>query len=277
MGILSPAAINRCDAARKREPWIGLTAGGGVRVMGGTHRVAQKEQGMQGIKALAFDTGGTILDWHSGLKRAFAEAGARRGVSADWTGITNELRRRALAGIVNQLGPRFNFDDVHRDQIERLLKEHRLDAITAEDREAIFGSLYALDAWPDFVPGLKRLRTKLPCVSFTLLTPALVIAVSRRNGIDWDCVISCEMIGIYKVRPEAYQAAAKLLQVKPAELLMVACHNFDLDAARKEGFKTCFVRRPDEWGPPGPPDPEPNPACDLVVNTFGELADRFGC
>jgi 2-haloacid dehalogenase len=231
---------------------------------------------MDGIKALTFDTGGTILDWHSGLKRAFAAAGARRGVAADWTQITNEFRRRSLAGIVNTIGTRYNFDDVHRDQLERLLKEKGLDAITAADREQILGALYALDAWPDFVAGLNRLRAKLPCISFTLLSTALVIAVSRRNGILWDAVISCEMLGIYKVRPESYQGAAKLLQLKPSEILMVACHNFDLDAARAQGFKTCFVKRPDEWGPPGPPDPKPNPGCDLVVDTFGELADRMG-
>lgn len=230
---------------------------------------------MQAIKALTFDTGGTILDWHSGVKRALAAAGARRGVNADWTALTNEFRRRSLGAIVNTIGQRYNFDDVHRDQLERMLKDHGLAAITPEDREMVLGALYALDAWPDFVPGLNRLRRSFPCISFTLLSTALVIAVSRRNGIAWDAVISCEMLGVYKVRPEAYQAAAKLLQLKPSEILMVACHNFDLDAARKEGFRTCFVRRPDEWGPPGPPDPTPNPACDIVVDTFGELADRL--
>ena len=29
-----------------------------------------------GIKALAFDTGGTVLDWHSGIRAALAETGA---------------------------------------------------------------------------------------------------------------------------------------------------------------------------------------------------------
>jgi 2-haloacid dehalogenase len=239
--------------------------------------VRKQEAMMQGIKALTFDTGGTVLDWHSGLKRALTEIGRRRGVTADWTDVVNEFRRRSLGGIVNTLGNRYNFDDVHRDQLERILKERGLDAITTDDREEVMTALYALDAWPDFPGGLKRLRKKFPCVSFTLLTPALVIAVSRKNGIDWDCIISCEMLGVYKVRPEAYQGAAKLLQLKTSEILMVACHNFDLDAARKEGMKTCFVRRPNEWGPPGPPDPQPNAACDLVVSTFDELAECLGC
>ncbi len=229
------------------------------------------------IRALAFDTGGTVLDWHGGLSRAMAEAGNRRGVDADWAALTNEYRRRSLATIVNRIGPRFNFDDVHRDQLDRVLDDNGLRELTAADRNEIWRTWFALDAWPDFPPALKRLRVKYPCVSFTLLTPALVMAVSRRNGIDWDCIISCEMLGVYKTRPEAYQSAAKLMQLKPAEILMVACHNFDLDAARGEEFKTCFVKRPDEWGSAGPPDPVPNAACSIVVDGFAELADRLGC
>ena len=50
-----------------------------------------------------------------------------------------------------------------------------------------------------------------------------------------------------------------------------------VEAARKEGMKTCFVKRPLEWGPAGPPDPTPNPGCDLVVDGFEELAAQMGC
>ena len=57
---------------------------------------------------------------------------------------------------------------------------------------------------------------------------------------------------------------------------MVARNNFDKDAARASGLKTAFVRRPDEWGPPGPPDPGANPDCDIIVDTFPELAAALG-
>jgi 2-haloacid dehalogenase len=83
------------------------------------------------------------------------------------------------------------------------------------------------------------------------------------------------MLGVYKVQPEAYRCTARLLQVEPGAILMVACHNFDLDAARAEGYHTAFVRRPDEWGAAGPPDPIPNPATDIVADGFAELADRL--
>jgi 2-haloacid dehalogenase len=228
------------------------------------------------IKALTFDTGGTILDWHGGISRAFATAGARRGVSADWPAITNEYRRRSLKGIVGQVNPDFNFDDVHRTVLDAVIKDYKLEVFTAADRDVIWRTWHALDAWPDFAPALARLRKRYVVASFTLLTTSLVIDVSKKNAIDWDAIISCEMFGIYKTRPEAYQRAAKLLQLRPGEILMVACHNFDLNAALACGYQTAFVKRPTEWGPAGPPDPVPNPAHTMVVDTFPELAERLG-
>lgn len=228
------------------------------------------------IKALTFDTGGTVLDWHSGISRAFAAAGEKRGLRADWAAITNEYRRRSLKGIVGQVDPAFNFDDVHRTMLDTIISEFKLEALTPEDRDTIWRTWHALDAWPDFAPALSRLRKRYVVASFTLLTTSLVIDVSRKNALDWDAILSCEMFGIYKTRPEAYQRAAKLLQLEPAQILMVACHNFDLNAALACGYRTAFVRRPAEWGREGPPDPTPNPAHTLAVDTFAELAERLG-
>ena len=67
---------------------------------------------MSTIKALTFDTGGTILDWHRGIAAALAAVGARRGITADWAAATNEYRRRALKGMTRQVRPNFNIDDV---------------------------------------------------------------------------------------------------------------------------------------------------------------------
>jgi 2-haloacid dehalogenase len=230
---------------------------------------------MEAIKVLAFDTGGTILDWHSGLVAALAECGARYGVERDWHTFANEYRRRSLGRMLGAVEPSFNIDDVHREVLDELLDEDRGITFPPAERRAIAACWHELDAWPDLVPGLARLRQRYVCVSFTILTLALVIDVSRRNTIDWDAVIACEMLRVYKPRPEAYRRTAQLLARSPGEILMVACHNFDLDAARGEGYRTAFVRRPDEWGPAGPPDPVPNPACDLVVAGFAELADAL--
>ena len=53
------------------------------------------------IKALTFDTGGTILDWHSGFRDALAAAGKNHGLERDWPAIANELRKRSLMAMLN--------------------------------------------------------------------------------------------------------------------------------------------------------------------------------
>ncbi len=240
---------------------------------------------LDGIKALTFDTGGTILDWHAGFREALAEAGARRPAEQnwadrDWDALANELRRKSLKRMLN-LGehgpPAYNFDDAHRAALDEVLAEHGLEALSADERHEIaYTRVHNFECWPDFPAVLPRLRERFICASFTILSFRIIIDTARRNGLSWDAVISCEAIGKYKVLPEAYQTAARFLQLEPGACCMVACHNFDLDAAKAVGFKTAFVRRPDEWGAEGPPDPEPNPIHDIIVDSFPELAEALG-
>lgn len=232
------------------------------------------------IRALTFDTGGTILDWYTGFSTALTTTGAAHGIDRDWSEITKELRRRSLGKAVN-LGetsaPEINFDDAHRLALDELIGEHGLDAFTEEERHAIaYDAAHNLECWPDFPAVLPKLRERYVCASFTILSFRIIMDTARRNGLSWDAVFSCEAIGKYKVLPEAYDTVAHYLQLDPSQILMVACHNFDLDAAKGQGFKTAFVRRPLEWGSGGPPDPEPSAHHDLVVDDFPGLAAALG-
>ncbi len=235
---------------------------------------------LQDVKALTFDTGGTILDWHTGFATALSDLGAKHGVAGDWSALANDIRRGSLKRMLN-LGehepPGHNFDDAHREALSEVLDANGLGAATDDERRAIWWDrAHSFQCWPDFPETLPRLRAKYICASFTILSHRIIIDTAKANGLSWDAVISCEAIGKYKVLPDAYATAARFLQFDPSEILMVACHNFDLDAAKAAGFNTVFVKRPDEWGPAGPPDPEPNPIHDLVVDTFPELAERLG-
>jgi len=57
--------------------------------------------GMDNIKALCFDTGGTILDWYTGMRTALPTAGIRHGIDRDWASLADEFRRRSLKLILN--------------------------------------------------------------------------------------------------------------------------------------------------------------------------------
>lgn len=234
---------------------------------------------MQGIKALTFDTGGTILDWHAGISGALAEAGGRHGLERDWPAIANEYRAASLRAMANtgaDAPATFNIDDVHREQLAGMITKHDLAAFTAADRQAIWYRWHELDCWPDFPAALAKMREKYIVASFTILTVSMIVDTAKRNGLSWDAVISCEMIGQYKILPGAYQQAAKWLALDPGQIMMVACHNVDLNAARDVGFKSAFVRRPDEWGAAGPPDPDPHGHHDIIADDFPDLARQLG-
>jgi len=228
------------------------------------------------IKALTFDTGGTILDWHSGFRTLFAETGARHGIDRNWHDIANQMRRSGLGKMLN-LGkdapPEYNFDGAHRMALDEIIDEHGLEAFTEEERVAIaYDAPHNFECWPDFPSVLPQLRERYLCASFTILSFRIIMDTARRNGLSWDAVFSCEAIGKYKILPEAYDTVAHYLQLEPSQICMVACHNFDLDAAKKQGFTTAFVKRPLEWGNDSPPDPEPNPIHDIIVDDFPSLA-----
>lgn len=231
------------------------------------------------IRALTFDTGGTILDWHGGFCAAFASAGQRHGLQRDWAALSNELRRRSLAAMLNQgeqSPPSLNFDEAHRQTLAALIEEEGLQVFTAEDRQAIaFDAPHRFQCWPDVPAALARLRQDYIVVSFTALSYRLAIDTARRNGLSWDAVFSGEGMGKYKLLPEAYRMVADYLQLEPAQCCMVACHGFDLDAARTVDFRTAFVRRPREWGPSVPAAAVAEDAYDIVVDGFAELADRL--
>ncbi|MBU2531140.1 MAG: hypothetical protein KKB37_00255 [Alphaproteobacteria bacterium] len=232
------------------------------------------------VRALTFDTGGTILDWHTGFEDVLTHTGNLHGLHRNWHDITNDLRRRSLGKMLN-LGkdapPTYNFDNAHRMALDELIVEHDLDAFTPRERETIaYTAPHNFQCWPDFPPVLPKLREKYFCASFTILSYRIIMDTARRNGLSWDAIFSCEAIGKYKVLPEAYQTVAKFLQLEPSKIVMVACHNFDLNAAKEQGYKTAFVRRPREWGNATPPDPEPNPQHDIIVDDFPGLAKALG-
>jgi 2-haloacid dehalogenase len=233
---------------------------------------------LSNIKALAFDTGGTVLDWHTGFRDAFAAAGKRHGIGRDWAALTNDLRRRSMNAMLN-LGehgpPEYNFDGAHRFCLDALLADEGLDRFEETDRHAIaWDAPHSFTAWPDVREGLAAMKSRFIAVSFTLLSYRLVIDSSRKNGLDWDAVLSCEGFGVYKLLPEAYRSAAAMLQFDPEECLMVACHPFDLDGAKNVGFRTALVRRATEWGadPADRPPLPPEGTYDIEVDDFGALA-----
>ena len=226
------------------------------------------------IKAFTFDTGGTVLDWHTGFKKGFEKLDfyEKSGFKSDE--MANLFRKKSLEIITSQGGKELvNFDIAHRMALEQILNEKKI-RLDKEDVKFLSYEVPAtLKVWKDFLIPFEELRKKVLCISFTLLSNRLVFLNSKVNNINWDLILSCETLEVYKPNINAYLKTAKMLQLNPEECVMVACHSFDLNAAKKAGFNTVFVKRLHEWGPDTKVSIDGN--YDMVIEDFSELKGIF--
>jgi 2-haloacid dehalogenase len=81
----------------------------------------------------------------------------------------------------------------------------------------------------------------------------------------------------YKPDPAVYRGAAKVFDVPPEQVMLVAAHQDDLAAARACGLATAYIERPLEFGAARFKDVSPNPANTWHARDLLDLADRLGC
>jgi 2-haloacid dehalogenase len=134
---------------------------------------------------------------------------------------------------------------------------------------------HRLKPWPDAVEGLTRLKRRYLLVTLSNGNVSLLANMAKHAGLPWDVVLSAELAKHYKPDPEAYLTTAKLLDLPPTKVMMVAAHKDDLRAAAKIGFKTAFVARPMEYGDARKPDVSRDAAFDIHANDFLDLANQL--
>lgn len=235
---------------------------------------------MTGLRALLFDLQGTLVDFHRPVLRMGAEANAAKGLALDWTTLSARWRvlyREAMDAIIAGRAPWRRVDRIYRDALDRLLEEAGCAArFTAAERDAMNAVWSRLDAWPDSVEGLTRLRRRFTTAVLSNAGMAAAIAVVKHAALPFDAVLTAELARLYKPAPEVYRLAGDYLDARPDEMMMVACHAYDLRAAKALGLRTAFVARPDEFGPGTPAPAMDDAAFDLAVGNLHELADRLG-
>jgi len=225
------------------------------------------------VRALAFDIFGTVVDWYGSI---VAEV-ARMGLPVDASEFALAWRagyQPAMADVRSGRVPWTNIDGLHRRILDRLLAERGI-TLPEDDAAQLNRVWHRLNPWPDSVPGLQRLKAKYTLATLSNGNLSLLVAMARHGGLPWDAVLSAELFQHYKPDPEVYLGAARLLDVEPGELMMVAAHPSDLRAAAVCGLRTAYVRRPLECGPDGPMEPSAPGEFDIRCDSFMELAEAL--
>ncbi len=226
---------------------------------------------MDGIRVIACDIFGTTVDWYRGV----AERVADLLPDADAGVFTSQWREKYLPSMANVREGRRGWaylDTLHRESLDELLERHGLDP-DEDTRRRLVRAWHRLPAWPDSVEGLTRLRDRYVTAALSNGGFALLTNLVKDAHLPFDCILSAELARNYKPDPSVYRTATRLLEVEPAEVLMVAAHGWDLDGARAAGLRTAFVERPAEKGPDHPADRAGDVAADLSAGSFPELAD----
>lgn len=232
------------------------------------------------IRVVACDVFGTTVDWRSGVADQVAAIADGRA-ELDAGAFTDDWRDRYRPGLlrVNRGEREWAYlDTLHRESLDELLAEYGVaDAFDEEARQRLVEVWHRLPAWPDSVEGLARLRGR--CITAALSNGgfALLTHLVKAAELPFDCILSAQLARAYKPAAEVYLTAARLLDVDPAEILMVAAHKWDLIGAAEAGLRTAFVSRPREKGPHRSADSADDVSADLSVDSFTALADALGC
>lgn len=234
-------------------------------------------------KALAFDVFGTVVDWRSGIARDAAPIlAALDRADIDPHAFADGWRARYQPALEEVRSGRRDFvilDTLHREALDDLLAHHGIDPASVPEaaRDHLVHAWHRLDPWPDSVAGLTRLKARFPIVTLSNGNIALMLDMARRAKLPWDAILGAEVSRVYKPLPESYLATARMLDVAPGELCLVAAHHSDLAAARGCGLMTAYIDRPQEYGGRPAPDRDAAQAWDHAADGLTALADRLGC
>ena len=233
---------------------------------------------MSDVEALFFDVFGTLVDWRTSIAREAETLLKPLATGIDWLAFADAWRgeyQPAMTEVRQGRIPFCKLDVLHRKNLDRILPRFELTSVP----EAVLANLnmawHRLDAWPDVVEGLARLRKRFllaPCSNGNI---SIMVDIARRNGMPWDAILGAEIAGDFKPKPRVYLAACEALDLMPAQCVMVAAHPSDLAAAAACGLCTGFVARPNEHGP-GKGSKAPEGAVDVAGTSLEDLATKLG-
>jgi 2-haloacid dehalogenase len=229
-----------------------------------------------GLQVLAFDIFGTVVDWHGSITQEMQQ----RYPQVDGDAFALAWRdgyAPAMARVMSGELPWTLIDDLHRQILDAILPDFGLAHLSEAERAQLNHVWHRLAAWPDVVAGLTRLKAKYILCTLSNGNLNLLTRLSKQAALPWDCILSAETFHAYKPDPLTYGGVARVFDVAPAQVMLVATHHDDLAAARACGLRTAYIERPLECGAKHPKDGQAVAANELHAHDLLALADLLGC
>ncbi|HTU82372.1 MAG TPA: haloacid dehalogenase type II [Candidatus Acidoferrales bacterium] len=196
---------------------------------------------MRGKRPLiVFDVNETLLDLDSVtpvFERIFCDRFAMRLWFADLI-----LYSEALT-LADAYVP---FTDIGVAVMQMLANTRGID-VTDGDKRDLTEAFASMPPYPDVPAGLSRLRDA-GFRLFTLTDNLLEIQTHQLEGGNiahhFEQRLSVDVVKRHKPSPEAYAYVESQLGVEPSELLLIACHAWDVLGAVAAGWRGALIKRP---------------------------------
>ncbi len=228
------------------------------------------------IQVLAFDIFGTVVDWYGSISREVAQSFP--GVDGDaFARAWRAGYKPAMACVMSGEQGWTLIDDLHRSILDSIVGQFGLAHLDEAQRAHLNLAWHRLNPWPDSAPGLARLKTRYLTCTLSNGNIGLLTRLAKHGGLPFDCILSAEVFKAYKPDPATYLGVARVFDVPPEQVMLVAAHHDDLAGARKCGLRTAYITRPAEFGLKQPKDVSAKPENDMHCTSLVDLADQLGC
>lgn len=226
------------------------------------------------VKILAFDVFGTVVDWYGSLFKEIERMSLGIDVNAfvlAWRAGYKPAMQRVRSGELGWI----KIDDLHRMILDELLQSFAIYQLSEDEKCHLNNAWHRLDPWPEVNEAMIRLKSRYVLCSLSNGNISLLTHMAKHAKLPWDCILSAEIFKHYKPDPETYLGVAHIFNVRPDEVMMVAAHHDDLEAARTCGLQTAYIERPNEFGPCMSKDVSPRELNTLHCSDLHNLANQL--
>lgn len=203
------------------------------------------------VRAVLFDTYGTVCDFYGPIKRRLERFARERGVTCDAGAMAIAWRTAYARSTFTQAAQQTAFRplrDLQRENLEAVMKAHFPVPVSAPELDELTTVWDRLDPWPDTVAGLHLLKGQAIIAPMSNGNFVDMVNLARYAGLPWDVILGASVAQMYKPHPDAYLKSIAALGLQPEAVCMVAAHQAELPYAAGHGMQTAFIMRPDEFG-----------------------------
>ena len=176
--------------------------GAGIHTGAFTEQLDQEHplNALKNVTTLTFDLGGTCLDLNGPLVPALADLLRKKGSKADAEDLRKQWRARQRI-------------EQYQDTLISLGHSGYLET----SRRALLYTLRQNNVpFDDVVPALECLKERYSLVALSNGNAEYLNHITKnRIGWEFDAVISCDAVGVFKPHPAVYRHAARELGLEP--------------------------------------------------------------